>query len=664
MKIRRQWFLCLSSLLLAALGSSCGKPPPIDYFGPTADWPHYGSGLDGKRYSNLSQIRPDNVEYLEEAWQYNSGDISTGTEEVTRTSLQVTPIVVEDSMYFCTPFNRVISLNAETGEENWVFDPQLKLRKLHGAYPLTCRGVSYWKGDAGGRSCSSRIFTGTQDAELIALDAETGEPCADFGDGGRVRLRDDLKDTPDWEYYVTSAPLIVNDVVAIGALVADNVRANAPPGVVRAFDVHSGELRWAWDPIPPDGDPPADGEGPYRRSTANVWATMSADPANNLVFVPTGNAPPDYFGGERQGLDYYSSSVVAIHSAGPEAGQAAWRFQTVHHDLWDYDIGAQPTLFDFKGPQGNVPAVIVSTKMGHVFVLNRLTGKPLLPVEERPVPGDPAEGEHLSPTQPFPVRPPSLYPPKLDAEDAWGITFWDRGKCEDRIAGLRSDGLFTPPTRAGSVHFPGALGGINWGSGALDPSSGVFVVNQSRVPTEVGLLTREEFEALPEEESADSPGGLPGTTKLYGPMEGTPYAIRRELLLSPWGLPCNEPPWGTLTAVDMNKGEVLWEVALGSTREQAPWPFWFDIGVPNLGGPLITATGLIFISATTDRYIRSFDLKDGEELWRARLPYAGHATPLTYRVSQSGKQFVAIAAGGHATSEPGDAIVAFALPDE
>ena len=495
------------ALLCVALG--CSHPPPIDYSGPTADWPHYGAELDGKRYSSLSQLKPDNVEYLEQVWRYDSGDLSKGSADTTRTSLQVTPIVVGQSLYFCTPFNRVVSLNAETGAENWTFDPGLKLRKLHGAYPLTCRGVSYWTGGGGVDACGSRVFTGTQDAELIALDAETGHPCEGFGDGGRLRLRDDLPDAPAWEYYVTSAPLVVGDLVVVGALVADNVRANAPPGVVRAFDARSGALVWAWDPIPPGGALPGEGEGPYRRSTANVWSTMSADPERNLVFVPTGNAPPDYYGGERNGLDYYSSSVVAIHSAGPEAGRTAWRFQTVHHDLWDYDIGAQPTLFDFEGPSGRVPAVIVSTKMGHVFVLDRVTGQPLLPVEERSVPGNPAPGESLSPTQPFPVKPPSLYPPELTAENAWGVTFWDRGKCADRIRELRADGLFTPPTVGGAVHYPGALGGINWGSGALDPASGVFVVNQSRVPTVATLIPRAEFDALPDDQTGDAPGGLP-----------------------------------------------------------------------------------------------------------------------------------------------------------
>ncbi|MFC3282942.1 pyrroloquinoline quinone-dependent dehydrogenase [Litchfieldella rifensis] len=663
MRLEPYRWMALAVVLLTIQGCD-GPPPDIDLGGPTGEWRHYGRGLDGLRHSPLDQIRPDNVARLEEVWRYESGDFSEGDANQTRTSLQVTPIVVAGRLVFCTPFNRVIALDPESGEELWQFDPELRQRKLHGAYPLTCRGVSYWQDDAAGDGeCRERIFTGTQDAELIALDAATGRPCADFGDGGRLALRDDLgEDVPAWEYYVTSAPLVLDDLVVVGALVADNVRVDAPPGVVRAFDARSGELAWAWDPTPPD-QPPSHREGPYRRATANVWAPMAADAQRKLLFVPTGNAPPDYFGGERQGLDYYSSSVVAIHTHGERAGEVAWRYQTVHHDLWDYDIGAQPTLFDLHTADGTVPAVAVSTKMGHVFVLDRESGEPLHPVAERPVPQGAAPGDHLSPTQPFPLKPPTLYPPRLTAEDAWGLTFWDRGRCRREIEARRSEGLFTPPSVQGSVHFPGALGGINWGSGALDPETNVLVVNQSRIPTGVMLVPREEYEALPEEEKGVAEGGLPGTTKLYGEMRGTPYAVRREILLSPLGMPCSAPPWGTLTAVDLNAGEILWEVPLGSTRGQAPWPLWFDLGVPNIGGPIVTASGLIFIAATPDRYLRGFDLASGEELWRADLPYAGHATPLTYRLRPDSRQFVVIAAGGHAVSEPGDAIVAFALPE-
>lgn len=393
----------LAMAMLMATSGCTEPPPPLNMSGPTADWPHYGQGLDGLRYSPLDQIDTENVDRLEEVWHYHSGDFSLGDENQTRTSLQVTPIVVNDRLIFCTPYDRVIALDPESGEELWQFDPDLQLRQLHGAYPMICRGVAHWQDDETDeteekkeeKECLERIFTGTQDSELIALDATTGLPCSGFGTAGRIALRDDLgDDVPPWEYYVTSAPLVVDDLVIVGALVADNVRADAPPGVVRAFDARSGELAWAW---PPD-QPSTPTEGPYRRSTANVWAPMSADPSRGLLFVPTGNAPPDYFGGQRGGLDHYSSSVVAIHTRGERAGEVAWQFQTVHHDLWDYDVGAQPSLIELATPDGKVPAVVVSTKTGHVFVLDRETGEPLHPVEERPVPQDSVPGEWLSPT--------------------------------------------------------------------------------------------------------------------------------------------------------------------------------------------------------------------------------------------------------------------------
>lgn len=656
-----RWLVVVFLLLLAG---GCERSPPLDMSGPIADWPHYGRGLDGLRYSPLDQIRVDNVEGLEEVWRYHSGDFSLGDANQTRTSLQVTPIVVGERLVFCTPYDRVIALDPESGEELWQFDPQLQLRKLHGAYPMICRGVAHWQdGQAGEGDCRERIFTGTQDAELIALDAATGRPCSGFGTEGRIALRDDLgDDIPPWEYYVTSAPLVVDDLVIVGALVADNVRADAPPGVVRAFDARSGKLAWAWDPVPPD-QPATPPVGPYRRSTANVWAPMSADPERGLLFVPTGNAPPDYFGGKRQGLDYYASSVVAIHTRGEQAGEVAWHFQTVHHDLWDFDVGAQPSLVELNTEAGPVPAVVASTKSGHVFVLDRETGEPLHPVEERPVPQDPVPGEWLSPTQPFPIKPPTLFPPQLTAEDAWGVTFWDRGHCRRKIESRRSEGLYTPPSLQGTVSYPAATGGINWGSGAFEPGRNLMVVNQSRIPTGIRLIPRAEYAALPEEETAGDAGGLAGANRLYGEMQGTPYAVSVELLTSPFGAPCSAPPWGTLTAVDLDAGEILWEVPLGSTRGLAPWPLWLEWGVPNIGGPIVTAGGLAFIAATPDRYIRAFDLESGETLWRADLPYAAHATPLTYRLGPERRQFLVVAAGGHVLSEPGDAIVAFALPE-
>jgi quinoprotein glucose dehydrogenase len=408
-------------------------------------------------------------------------------------------------------------------------------------------------------------------------------------------------------------------------------------------------LLWGWDPAPLGHGP---GAG-WARGTTNAWAPLSVDEARGLVFVPTGNTSPDYYGGQRGGLDLYSSSVVALDA---ESGAVRWHFQTVHHDVWDYDVPAQPTLFDWPGPSGPVPALVQATKLGHLFVLARETGAPLLPIEERAVPQAGAvPGDVLSPTQPFPVRPASLHPASLSADEAFGFTPWDRAACREAIAALRSDGIFTPPSSEGSVQYPGMIGGMNWGGVAVDPERGLLIANTQRIATRIRLLTRDEVRA----KYGDTPPA-------YGlePQQGTPYALERAPLLSPFGAPCNPPPWGTLTALDLASGEPRWEVPLGTTRDLAPWPLWLNTGTPNLGGPLVTASGLVFIGATTDFFLRAFDIETGHELWRGRLPTAGHATPMTYRLRPDSHQYVVIAAGGHGIlgTPPSDALIAFALP--
>ena len=652
-------FLALPVLALLACGDDAPPAVELDHSGPTAEWRHVGGDTGGMQYSPLTQITATNVGSLGVAWTYRHGDVSDGSDGTTRTSFNATPIVVGDTLYFCTGKNRVIALDAETGEERWTFDPEPKLERLQGPYPRVCRGVAYWEGPerARGATCGARIFTGTIDSELLALDAATGEPCADFGRGGRVSLREGLGDVPDWEYYPTAAPVVLRDVVATGALVADNLRADAPAGVVRAFDVRTGELRWAWDPIPPGFAWPAEWRDRPRDAftpgTPNVWTFMSADPERNLVFVPTGNASPDYYAASRHGLDHYASSVVALWGS---TGTPVWSFQTVHHDVWDYDVPARPQLFTFRGERGPVDAVAQITKMGHLFLLERDSGRPIFPVEERPVPQSDVPGERLSPTQPFPTHIPPLHPHTLGPDDAFGFSFWDRGKCREIIAGLRSEGLFTPASLAGSIQYPGSAGGPNWGGIAIDPEHQVVYVNGMRVPSVIQLVPREDYEALPDKRSA-YPNEL-------SPMTGAPYALRRGPLLSPLGAPCNPPPWGTLAAVDLVAGEILWEVPLGTSRDQAPFPIWWlqgDVGAPNLGGAVVTAGGVVFIGATTDKYLRAFDAQTGAELWRERLPYTANATPATYRLRPDGKQFVVGAAGGHGWSEPGDAVIAWTL---
>jgi quinoprotein glucose dehydrogenase len=644
-------FRCWLLALPLALG--CGEPAPPDLSGPVADWPEYGGDKGGMRWSPLDQITPANVGDLEVAWTFHHGDVSDGSDGTTRTSFNATPIVAGGSMYFCTGKNRVFALDPATGEQRWVFDPVQKLTKLEGPYPRTCRGVAWWKSRNAGETgaCSERIFTGTIDAELIALDAKTGKPCQDFGRGGRVSLRERIGDAEPWEYHPTSPPLVIRDVVVVGALVADNLRVDAPAGVVRAFDVRTGALRWAWDPVPEGWTPPPP-DSDFTAGTPNVWSILSGDQERGLVFVPTGNASPDYFSGLRRGLDRFSSSTVALDA---DTGERVWDFQTVHHDVWDYDVASQPTLIDFPGEEGPVPAVVQATKMGLVFLLDRETGRSLFPIEERPVPARDVPGETVTPTQPFPTHIPPLHPLTLRPEDAWGFTWWDRRACAKRIASLRSEGIYTPPSLQGSIEFPGSAGGANWGGVSIDPERGVLFVNTMRVVSVVQLIPRDEYEKMDVSQIAYP-------NEVY-PMRGTPYAVKRGPLLSPLGAPCNPPPWGVLTAVDLRSGKILWESVLGSTRDQAPFPMWLEFGSPNLGGSIATAGGMVFIGATTDKFLRGYDAETGALVWKERLPYTANATPLTYRLSKDGRQFLVVASGGHGWSEPGDAVIAWALPE-
>jgi quinoprotein glucose dehydrogenase len=427
-------------------------------------------------------------------------------------------------------------------------------------------------------------------------------------------------------------------------MVLDNQRTDAPGGVVRAYDVRSGALLWAFNPVPP-GQPERNADGTWRSGTTNVWSIIAVDEVLNLVYLPTGNTTPDYYGGHRDGLDYYSSSVVALRG---DSGEVAWHFQMVHHDLWDYDTPAQPTLVDLTIDGERVPALVQVTKMGLTFVLNRVTGEPLWPIEERPVPQTGAvPGEILAPTQPFPTHIPPLLKPSLGQEDAWGLTFWDRGQCARRIEALNHAGLYTPPSLTGTLNYPGNAGGNNWGSPAIHPQTGVMVVFTTRVPTYTRLLPRAQCD--------DS----------LQPQTGTPYCVETEFLTSPLGMPCTAPPWGTLDAIDIVSGRLLWSVPMGTTRDLAPFPLWWIRGLPGIAAPMMTASGLVFSGISNEHALRAFDLASGEELWRGRLPTAGNALPMTYQVRPDGRQFVVIAAGGHwgGGSPPGDYLVAFALPE-
>jgi quinoprotein glucose dehydrogenase len=634
---------------------------PLDFSGPIAEWTYFGGSAGGQRFSPLTQITAGNVDELQVAWVYHTGDVSSGTDTHGATAFQATPLVVDGSMFVCTPYNRVIALDPETGREQWTYDPQVD---LEGVYTPSCRGVAYWRGEGEG-VCSSRIITGTVDARLVALDAKTGAPCSDFGVNGSVNLLHNLGDVRKGEYYVTSAPLVINDLVVTGAFIQDGQRVDAPPGVVRAFDIRTGELRWAFDPVPPDMQAvtaeQARAGTNFTRATPNTWGNISADPERGIIFLPTGGSQPDHYGGaERGDKDFYGASVIALDATN---GERIWNFQAVHHDLWDYDVAAQPVTFE---QHGTVPGVIAATKMGHIFLLNRETGEPLLPVEEKPVPATRVPGEYSAPTQPFPVLPRPIHPDRLTEDDIWGIYPGDKAACLAQFGEFDYQGMFTPPALdRTTLLWPGLGGGVNWGSVSVNPKTNIMLVNSMRVPYTVKLIPRAEAGSL---DGSDLVGA--------NPQEGTDYVVIRGGFLSPHNTPCTAPPWGVLTAIDLDSGATLWEKTLGNLTELAPLGVgkWFNWGTPNTGGTLQTATDLVFVAATLDGYIRAFDTRTGELLWDTKLPAPAQATPITYRLSRSGKQFIAIAAGGHgplayAAKGPakmgellGDAIVAYSLP--
>lgn len=650
--------ILIASLCLAGCGGDRDGYAPS---GPEAAWPHYAGDRGGMRYTPATQITPENVNDLEIAWTYQSGDVSDGSDGTSKTSFNATPLLVDDTLVFCTPLNRVIAVDAETGDERWVYDPVQRQTKLPDPHSRVCRGVAYWEAESKAeraRTCGRRIFTATLDSELIAVDALTGRACQDFGRDGRVDLREGILDAEPWEYYSTSPPETVNDVVALGALVYDNRRIDAPPGVIRGYDVRTGEQRWSFDAVPPGyaGPPPVEGAR-YVSGTANAWSILSSDEALDLVFIPTGNAAVDYFAATRQGLDDYSSSVLALRGS---TGKLVWNFQMVRVDVWDFDTASQPVLFDHEVEGQIIPALAQATKMGHVFLLDRRTGKPIHGHREISVRTDGVDGEVLSPTQPVPSFIAPLHSTQLRPEDAFGFTFWDRKKCAEAIARYRYDGMFTPPTLAGSIQYPQNAGGINWGSVTIDPERKLLFTNMMRMAAVIQLVPRDEYDALP-----DKTSHWPHQLQ---PMHGTPYAARLFPLMSPFGAPCSPPPWGSLVAVDLETGQRVWDVPLGSIRDQAPLPLWLvpgwdALGAPNMGGSIATASGVVFIGATTDRFMRAFDAESGEEIWKFRLPFTANATPMSFRLGPDGRQFVVVAVGGHAWSASGDSLIAFALPD-
>ncbi|MFW6202424.1 MAG: pyrroloquinoline quinone-dependent dehydrogenase, partial [Gemmatimonadota bacterium] len=626
--------------------------------GPVAGWDHYGGGPGGLRHSPLTPISPENVRSLEVAWSHRTGDVSDGGRHPRRSAFQATPILFRGTLYVSTVFSRLIALDPETGDERWTYDPGLDLTVRYAEH-LTSRGVTAWADPEAesGEPCAARIFLPVLDARIVAVDAVTGRPCTDFGEGGEIDLKLDVGDVDEGQYILTSPPVVVDGVLVTGSAMGDNRRVEVELGIVRGYDARTGALLWKWDPIPrspaADAWPEWTPEAARRTGAGNAWAPLAADPERGLVFVPTGSASPDFYGGERPGTNRHANSVVALGAA---TGDVAWSFQAVHHDLWDYDVPSQPLLADVPVDGRLVPAVVQATKMGHVFVLHRATGEPLHPVEERPVPPSEVPGEAAWPTQPFPTHPGPLLPARFTPDSAWGLTPWDRGRCREKLAALRYDGPFTPPSFEGTLIAPSYLGGSNWGGAAYDAGRRLLVLNMNRVASIARVIPRMEWEA-----EVEGPGRREGE---YAAQLGTPYGLHREhVVLSPLGMPCTPPPWGVLVAVDMETGEEAWRVPLGTIRDLAPVPLPIRLGVPNMGGPVLTASGLVFIGAAADNYLRAFDVETGEELWKGRLPAGGQATPMTYRLTPDGRQFIVIAAGGHggAGTDLGDELVAFAL---
>lgn len=644
----------------AALLTACARSLPLPstaYPLPAGEWSAYGRTPLGDRFSPLAQITRENVSQLTQAWSFSTSEATDPRYRTRRrTSFEATPLVVDGVLYFSTPLARVFALDPTTGRQIWLYDGQAPRDTTFGDF--TNRGVSTWldSSAAPGAPCRRRIYIATIDARLVALDARTGTPCLDFGTNGTVDLRRGLRITPfEFEAYeVTSPPAIINGLVVTGSAIADNSRLAPASGEVRAFDARTGALRWTWDPVPTDPRDPAStgwrAPGGVRAGAANSWSVIAADPQRDLVFIPTSSPAPDYYGGERLGDNRYANSIVALRAS---TGRVAWHFQTVHHDLWDYDNASPPALVTIRRNGRAIPAVLQATKSGMLFVLHRETGEPLFPVYERPVPASTIPGEQASPTQPFSSIVLSRH--RFPVDSVFGFTEADRAACREVVASLRNEGIFTPPSRQGTLAMPSNIGGAHWGGVAYDPERQIVVVPVNTVAAVVQLIPADSIELRLAYETG-SRAGFEVTR-----MRGTPYIMQRRILISPSRVPCTPPPFGALVAVSLATGERLWNVPLGSLPNQpANTP---PLGSPNLGGPIVTAGGLVFVAATADGRIRAYDIETGRELWHAPLPAGGKATPMTYQ-GADGRQYLAIAAGGDGGDYWGkaDQLVVFSLP--
>ncbi|WP_234780553.1 membrane-bound PQQ-dependent dehydrogenase, glucose/quinate/shikimate family [Sphingobium yanoikuyae] len=631
-------------------GATYGIPAPANMSNATTqpvDWTSYGGG-GGTRFSPAAQVTPTNVSKLKVAWIYRTGDFGPGED-------QTTPLQVGSLVYHCARNDRVAALDADTGAVKWRFDP-----KATSPAWQRCRGLGYHAATGATGLCARRIIQTTIDARLIALDAATGRPCPGFGQNGIVSLTEGMGEVLPGFYFMTSAPTVVGNLIIIGGWVRDNQETGEPSGVIRAFDVTTGQLTWAWDL----GNPAANGAPPagktYTRGTPNMWSTPSFDEGLGLLYIPLGNATPDYYGAKRSAAsERYSSSVVALDIA---SGRERWRFQTVHHDLWDYDVAPQPALVDVpNGKGGTTPALLQATKRGLLFLLDRRTGKSLTPIEERAVPQEgKTPSEYLAKTQPYPVGMPSIGTAPLNERRMWGMTMLDQLWCRIHFRGGRYAGDFTPPGTTRSIQWPGNYGGFNWGGTSYDPSSGYAYLTDIRLPSEVTLRSHAEVEEI-----------IRHTKHIgnrHGPARqlGTPYGVTIYPMMSPLGIPCNEPPFGTMTAVDLKTRKIAWQIPMGTVRDTGPLGLVthlpMPIGMPTLAGSLTTGSGLVFFAGTQDFALRAMDARTGKELWQGRLPVGSSATPMTYISRRSGKQYVVISAGGAGQSDlKGDYLIAYAL---
>ncbi|WP_321861361.1 glucose/quinate/shikimate family membrane-bound PQQ-dependent dehydrogenase [Pseudomonas paraveronii] len=647
----------------AVPGMASAAPTQAD-----GDWNSYGRSAYGDRYSPLAQITPENAHKLVPAWTFRTGDIP-GAGDPGETTAENTPLKVNGMLYVCTPHSQVIALDPDTGKEIWRFDPKITTQgaeSFKGWAHMTCRGVSYHDDAAyaseqsptgsaspaaAPNACPKRIFVPTADTRLIALNADTGKMCEDFGDKGQVDLRANIGSFAPGGYYSTSPPAVTKNLVVIGGHVTDNVSTDEPSGVIRAFDVHTGKLVWNWDSGNPDDTTPLAEGKTYTRNSPNMWSMFSVDEKLGMLYLPMGNQMPDQYGGDRtEDSEKYSAGLTALDI---DSGHVKWTFQFTHHDLWDMDVGGQPSLIDIKTEAGVKQAVMASTKQGSIYVLDRATGQPVVPVHEVAVPQGAVAGDHTAPTQP--KSDLNFMPPPLKERDMWGVTPFDQMLCRIDFKSMRYDGAFTPPSLQGSIVYPGNFGVFDWGGISVDPVRQIAFVNPSYMAFKSKLIP-----------AADIAKQGPRISETEGvqPNKGAPYGVILEAMLSPMGLPCQAPAWGYVAAVDLTTHKTIWMHKNGTVRDSSPVPVPLTMGVPSLGGTFTTAGGVSFLSGTLDQYLRAYDVKNGKQLWEGRLPAGAQTTPMTY-TGKDGKQYVLVMAGGHGSlgTKQGDYVMAFKLPD-